>query len=112
MCKKLIQSEGSCTEDIGREDMVTASLRMSRRFEPSSGEFAEIVKAAEQSAAATTPVSLATSSAKELFSSISPHAARRQQTCHIASVGDALDARRHKMRRCSEQTVQHRMEIV
>jgi hypothetical protein len=33
MCKKLIRMKVSCTEETGRKDMVTASLRMSSRFE-------------------------------------------------------------------------------
>lgn len=46
MCKKLIRSEDSCTHEVRREDMVTASLRRGRGFEPST-QFAEVVEATE-----------------------------------------------------------------
>ncbi|NPV22889.1 hypothetical protein [Bradyrhizobium aeschynomenes] len=91
--------------------MVTASLRMRPGFESRSGKFGEIVEAAEQSAAATTTMSLATSGPKQLFSGRSPRAPCVQQACNVAGIGDALEARRHKIRRCPDQTVQQSQEI-
>ncbi|WP_315721225.1 MULTISPECIES: hypothetical protein [unclassified Bradyrhizobium] len=111
MCKKLIQGGGGCTGDIGRKDMVTASLRMRPGFETRSGEFGEIVEAAKQSAATTTAMALAARGPKQLFSGRSPHAPCVQQACDVTGIGDALEARRHKTRRCPDQTVQQCLEI-
>ncbi|UFZ04311.1 hypothetical protein LQG66_34860 [Bradyrhizobium ontarionense] len=90
--------------------MVTALLHTTRRFELSSGQIAQVVKAAQQPAAAE-PAPFAMSGAKELLSGKPPCSSSRQETGNVTGVGDALNARRHKVRRCKRQTVQQRMGI-
>ncbi|WP_315739026.1 MULTISPECIES: hypothetical protein [unclassified Bradyrhizobium] len=90
--------------------MVTASLRLSRGFEPWSAQLTQVVEAAEQAAAAR-PASLANSCAKKPVSGHPPCAPRGQQAGNVTGVGDALNACRHKVRRSPSQTVQQRLEI-
>jgi hypothetical protein len=68
------------------------------------------VKAAKQSSAAE-PAPFAMSGTKELFSGKPPCSSSGQETSDVAGIGDALNARRHKVRRCKRQTVQQRTGI-
>jgi len=63
------------------------------------------VKETEQTAAPEA-APFAISGAKERFSGNPPRSSSRQQTCNVTGIGDALDAHRHKVRRCTRQTVQ------
>jgi hypothetical protein len=88
--------------------MVTTSLQTGREFDLSA-QFAQIVEAAEQAAAK--PASFATSCAKQLLTGLPPRSPSGQQASDVTGIGDALDTRRHEMRRCPAQSVQQRLGI-
>ncbi|MGJ5010766.1 hypothetical protein ACQR05_23590 [Bradyrhizobium oligotrophicum] len=85
--------------------MVTASLRIRSGFETRSGQFAQVVEAAEQAATAQ-PVPFAPGGTKQTLSRQPPRSPRSQQTGNITSICDPLDARRQKVRREPRETVQ------
>ncbi|GLH77455.1 hypothetical protein SSBR45G_23630 [Bradyrhizobium sp. SSBR45G] len=90
--------------------MVTASLPMGGRFELWSAQFTQVVEAAEQ-ATTTKPASFTTRGAKQLFSRHPPCPPSGQQTRDVTGIGDTLNARRHKVRRCPGQTVQQSLSV-
>ncbi|WP_257168547.1 hypothetical protein [Bradyrhizobium sp. SRS-191] len=90
--------------------MVTASLHRDPGFELRSAQFAQIVEAAEQATTAK-PVPFPSRGPVELVACAPPCSPRRQETGHVTSIGNALNARRYKVRRCPGQTVQQRLKF-
>jgi hypothetical protein len=91
----------------GREQHGNGRVAAGMRIEATSGQIAQISKAAEQAAVTARPVPFPAGGAIEGPARTSKH----ENAGDIASIGDPLDRRRHQMRHGAAETVHQRDRI-